>query len=472
MVVLVNPYTFRGNDTYLAQWEICEHLGIAHLLASLRAAGFPARVVNAYLRELSLADTVELVAKDNPRLVGVSVLNENYTWARQFVRALKKDSPDTRVVFGGYFATIMGDRILKANDDVDYVVVGDGEGPIVELAEAVEGRRSFEAVAGLVYRKSSNIYSVPVGRFQQNLDELPFPARDDMGFAIDVLRSSGASPAIRLMTSRGCSYRCSFCNIVEYSGRIDGGRRRVRSRSASAVCDEIELLVKEHNVSTFVISDDVFLDRSLRSRARVEEFMDELDERRLSIRFACQFRLDAFDPVIFERMLDHGLVAVAFGIESIEQGTIDFFQKDTTNTKMLEALEQLSAFAGAVNISLYMLLYHPFTTMEEIANNYEFLSELGYLDVDNERSILRKMLTTRLQVFRGGRLEDQLARMGLLVDYDPSALEPTILDFKYVDHRVPEFLSAVDRDRSESSVSIRRIFESRLDEHLRRPGNA
>lgn len=470
MIVLVNPFTRRGNDTYLPQWEVCEHLGIASLLGALRRAGITCSVVNSYLREYSQKETVQAVLAKDPSLVGISLLNENYAWAREVLRELKELRPDLPTVVGGYFPTIIGEKLLRHNADIDYLIKGEGEGPLVALAQCLASKGDLANVPGLSYRKGERIASNSPSAVSLSLDELAFPERDDAGLAIDILRRAGASPAIRMMTSRGCSYRCSFCNIAEYSAMVDGGRRRVRAHSPGYVCDQMEAAISRFGVNTFVISDDIFMDRSPGSKARAEEFLDELDRRELRINFACQFRLDAFDRKIFQRMLDHGLVAVAFGVESIVQDTLDFLVKDTTNAVMLNALDELSDFADRVNISLYMLVYHPFTTMDEVHSNYEFLRSIGYLDVDSEGAITRKMLTTELQVFRGGRLETQLASLGLLPGYDPDALEPAVLPFRYLDVRVPEFINAVQQDRRDSDRPVREIFEKRLAEFLSKPG--
>src|SRR5437868_12577821 len=120
MIVLLNPFTRRGNDTYLPQWEVCEHLGIASLMVALRRDGIECRVVNAYLREYSEAEAVQEILEPAPELIGVSILNENYAWAKAVMRQLKARRPDIPIVVGGYFPTIVGEKLLTHNSDVDY----------------------------------------------------------------------------------------------------------------------------------------------------------------------------------------------------------------------------------------------------------------------------------------------------------------------------------------------------------------
>ena len=394
MIPLVTPFPRRDNDTYLPQWEVCEHLGIASLMGALRAQGYQCAVVNAYLRELTESEAVDAVLQTSPSMVGISILNENYAWSKAFAKRLKARAPGLPIVVGGYFPTILGPRVLDDCPEIDFVIRGDGETPLVALAQAtVDQCATLDQVPGLIYRSGSGNRSTTLPA-PPELDALPFPERDDASLAIRILQTAGASPAMRLMTSRGCSYRCSFCNIVEYARQVDGGRRRVRAHSPEYVCDQIDTLIDRYGIRSFVISDDIFLDRSGRSKSRVEAFLDELDRRSTRIHFACQFRLDGFDEKTFERMLEGGLVAVACGIESIEQDTIDFLQKDTTNQVQLSAVQALSRYSDQVNISLYMLVYHPLTTMEEVAANYEFLDALGYFESNPDSSITRKMLAT------------------------------------------------------------------------------
>src|SRR5690349_10822232 len=102
MIVLLNPFTRRGNDTYLPQWEVCEHLGIASLMGALRRDGFACGVVNAYLREYTEEEAIDAILDKRPRLIGVSILNENYAWAKAVMRELKRRRPDVPIVVGGY----------------------------------------------------------------------------------------------------------------------------------------------------------------------------------------------------------------------------------------------------------------------------------------------------------------------------------------------------------------------------------
>ena len=168
-------------------------------------------------------------------------------------------------------------------------------------------------------------------------------------------------------------------------------------------------------------------------------------------------------------MLKNGLIGANFGIESIDQCTLNFFQKGIKNSIIIDVLKKLTHYAPQINIAFYMLLYHPLTTIEEIAGNYEFFNKIGYFRVEKEQSIFRKILATKLQVFRGGRLEKRLAKFDLLNHYDPDELEPTTLEFNYLDYRVPEFLSSIEEERKNKDSDIQTILEKHFDIFLNKP---
>ena len=128
------------------------------------------------------------------------------------------------VVVGGHAASAMPEKILKQNDNIDAVVVGDGELAMLRLAQILSSDKDLSAVPNLVYRSGSEIYTNP--RYELPLSELPLPKRDVGGlnpesYILNYERScsdpikQGRRP-MNVVTRKGCPRRasnrgCSFC---------------------------------------------------------------------------------------------------------------------------------------------------------------------------------------------------------------------------------------------------------------------
>src|SRR3972149_11506362 len=71
-----------------------------------------------------------------PDLIAFSAVSADYKWAISFAKDLKKIMK-TRIVFGGYHPTALPEKVIL-EDCIDYVITGEGEGALVDLAEGIE----------------------------------------------------------------------------------------------------------------------------------------------------------------------------------------------------------------------------------------------------------------------------------------------------------------------------------------------
>jgi radical SAM superfamily enzyme YgiQ (UPF0313 family) len=164
-------------------------------------------------------ETVErLVAEHEPDVVGLSVMTFQRKTAKgiiDLVRARRPSArarrPSARVVVGGY------DPSLAPEAYVDFIVRGEGEITFRELLRALEAQRGYDHIACLSYRSADGLrHNAP--RHVSGLEdgEIRPPRRDVrvlggytlLGRQVDVIE-----------ISRGCTFDCSFCSIIEMGGR-------------------------------------------------------------------------------------------------------------------------------------------------------------------------------------------------------------------------------------------------------------
>ncbi len=146
---------------------------------------------------------VRQIVDAKPDLLGISVFADNYQWALDLCRRVKREL-DVVVVFGGIHPTTVPETVIR-EDCVDVVCVGEGDEAIVELAEALERGRIDRSIRNLWFKAEGGIVRNPP-RPNASLDDLPM---------IDKALFEDHIPYRHYyltVTNRGCVRRCSFCS--------------------------------------------------------------------------------------------------------------------------------------------------------------------------------------------------------------------------------------------------------------------
>ncbi len=300
---------------YVAQrWEegsSMPPLGILFLAAVLEREGYDVEVVPADVLRLSWNEIAKKIDDFKPDIVGITTTTENRFESFKLARIAKETNPKIMTLLGGPHISMAREDTIKHRKEVDIVSIGEGENTIIELAKALETGDSPEKVKGLIFRDEENEIIFTGERPKiDNLDTLPLPARhlipmEKYNFYMET-RDGRKRKAQNIMTSRGCPFNCYFCATP-----INWGRR-VRGHSVERVIEEIEFLI-EHYGAEFIW----FYDDTLNyNPKRLHKLMDIIIERKYDIKFANEFRIDAIDKPLLEKMKRAGLEIGYFGIEA------------------------------------------------------------------------------------------------------------------------------------------------------------
>jgi anaerobic magnesium-protoporphyrin IX monomethyl ester cyclase len=158
-----------------------------------------------------------LVREWHPALVGLSVMTFQRKTALRIVELVRALCPEVRIVVGGYDPSLAPEAYTDPASGVDFIVRGEGEQTFRELVRAVEHGTGFERVAGLSYREGDGFRHSPDRPVHGLADgEIRPPNREAR-----VLRGYEflGQPVDVVETSRGCTFDCSFCSIIEMRGR-------------------------------------------------------------------------------------------------------------------------------------------------------------------------------------------------------------------------------------------------------------
>jgi anaerobic magnesium-protoporphyrin IX monomethyl ester cyclase len=273
-------------------------------------------------------------------------------------RRLHAMRPETLFLLGGPGPTASARRILEEYPWICGVVRGEGDETVQDWIRLVRGKQSGP-VPGMVYRDGAELVDGPERARNRHLDELPLPAYHLIDWA-DYEHA-------RLITTRGCSYRCSFCDVTALWGN------RSVFRGLQATVDEMEMLREVSGKSLISIVDDTFV----LNRERVSDFSRMLIERRSGITWGCFGRINLMTPRLVETMAESGCRAVFYGIDSGSQVVLDRTVKHLRVQDVMPVLKLSAQYFDRIEASF--IWGYPFETLDDFERTLELAAEASTL---------------------------------------------------------------------------------------------
>jgi anaerobic magnesium-protoporphyrin IX monomethyl ester cyclase len=361
-ILLINPYDENALKNALG--FITPPLNLMYLASSLEKESYSVKIVDDDLLQMGYEKVSELAGKLNPQLVGVTATTSTIKSALKYVELVKNILPNSLTVMGGPHTTFMPSETLKSSENLDVVVMGEGEETMVDLANhSTESSHGLDEVKGIFYRDlmSENLKSTQKRPLIKDLDALPFPARHLVPFD-----SYGASKEQNggIITSRGCVYNCNYCSSSLIMGK------KFRSRSPDNVVDEIEELINNYQIRDIGFMDDTFM----LNKRRVNDIANEIKARDLDLSFVASSRVDSVDQNLLHNLKSAGLKTIYYGVESGSQRILDLMKKGITLKQAEDAVK------SAKNVDLEVLtsfiLGYPGETEEDMNKSIKFSTKL------------------------------------------------------------------------------------------------
>lgn len=368
-VLLINlPYLEEVFGERESTGDINPPLGILYIASHLRKHGIEVDVLDANALEMKEDEIVDYVESRSPSIVGFTCTTIIMPAVIRMSKRVKKK--DNLVMVGGPHVSAVPVETLKESEDIDVVVVGEGEITALELAQAAGRGDRLYSIDGIVYRdrKSGKIKSTKPRGLIHDLDSLGPPARDlapaeryrpgpilDIGF-------SGREFAT-IVTARGCTGDCSFCSSKSFW-------KRIRIRSSKSILEEVDTLV-EQGVKHLMIVDDTFTCQ----KKRVIEFCEELIKRKYEIHWSCYARVSDVNPDMLRLMKESGCFFIYYGVESGSQEILNDSNKMITLEQAERAVEWTKKAGIITNCSFIMGL--PGETEETLSMTLDFAIKLN-----------------------------------------------------------------------------------------------
>jgi anaerobic magnesium-protoporphyrin IX monomethyl ester cyclase len=387
------PEEIFSSKTAAAQINYWQPLGTLYVASSLREAGHEVVFLNGAF--LSGPEILGQLKNFRPDVVGL--YSTAFGWRKALGTAsdIKRADGEAFIVVGGPYPSAAKEKCLHDSDDIDAVVVGEGERTMVELASRHDGRRGFEGVNGLVWRRGDGTVKNPPRELIDDLDALPFPARDlldDSKAYIPPPATYRKQPVAVMTTSRGCSRRCIFCFQLD-----EREKRRIRYRSVENVLEEIRLCHRQGYREIKFIDDTLAADYD-----RAMELAGGIQRLGLKITWFASACVNQVDLRLLKAFKAAGCWAVLFGAESGVQKNLNSLRKGITIDQTRKAVE--AARKAGLTVHTPFIFGIPGETFEEGLQTIEFSRELSP-DIASFHA---------LTPFPGTELHDNVERYGRL----------------------------------------------------------
>jgi len=352
-------------------------LAFLYLAASLRRAGHEVALLDASAPDApkSSREIAERARAFAPDLVGIHCKTLYALEAYALAAALREHGVRAPLVCGGPHPTVVPLEPLAHG--FEFSARGEGEETLVELCDALDGKRDLRSVRSLVFRDTTGALQLNEPRgFLLELDALARPQD-----ALDLFDPAwyGAHqpvPPAGLLSSRGCPAACTFC-----SNNVTG--RRFRYRSPQLIVDEIEAFQASAGLRAFSFFDDSFAV----GRRRVEELCDALSAMPIRPMWTCTAHPSHLHRDVMKRMKQAGCGGVDIGMESGDASMLLRIGKGVTRERVLEVL----TFAQDVGLHcmLNLMFGWPDETPRELRATLDFLEEAAPLAAAfNARGVL------------------------------------------------------------------------------------
>lgn len=386
-LVLINPPLVYSKSQVSA--GVVPSLGIAYLAAVALKAGHKVKVIDAVgeapasvnpyrigfeIRGLTFDEIADGIPNDTD-LIGISNL---FTFAFSVVCDLAKtlkSRRDVPIVVGGAHPSATPVETLQSQY-IDYVIISEGEQTLLDLLDVLDKKKKKEDLDGFAWKDNGKIRVNPKTKFIQDLDSLPFPARELLPMESYFKAKEAHGPTegkwTPMISSRGCPFECTFCTPRLW-------HRKWRARSAKNVVDEIQECIDKFDIHEFYFDDEnLTIDKK-----RVLEICNEIKKRKINITWQTPngIRASVTDRELLEKMKESGCKHITVAPESGSERVLnDIMKKHQTLNQVTNVVK--AAHDLDIKTAGFFLIGLPGETEEDIKKTIEYSDKLARVGLD------------------------------------------------------------------------------------------
>ncbi len=394
-----------------------ESLAVEYLSAVLKREGHDCRLFydpqlfdDAFVKIAPLAkrfsrseQVAQEAARWNPDVIAFSVVTDEYPWFQWMGRRLRQLTK-APIIAGGIHITSAPEEVIKNNPFCDFAVRGEGEESIVELVDALGRGRVSPDMGNLVLRHGGGVRVNPTRPLIRDLDSLPWTDKS-------IYAKSGLLPSdfYTVMTSRGCPYKCSFCNSNLLHRVYEDDDNYLRTRSVDDVIAELKWAKQVYNPKVVNFYDEIFAIGMKWFEEFAERYRAEIDRP-----YMCCVYPSMVNEKRAELLGSSGCVKVDMGVQSVtnEDGKKKaILNRGESNEQVRDAFTRLRA--SRVAVAAENIVNLPGETEEDLVAMARFYNE-------NRPDVIKFYW---LRYYPNTEIVGTARQMGLLTDAEVKALD-------------------------------------------------
>ena len=342
-------------------------LGLAYVASALLKADYQVEIIDNYMLRKPLDHIQNEVNRLTPEIVGITCGSVTYKQCIETAKAIKEILPSCKIVTGGWHPSYLPESMLK-HPEIDYVVIGEGERAIVDLAKNITENRdasSIEKIPGVAYKHNGQVVkNAPV--LIDDLDQIPFPARHllPMNLYLRKMEFLDANPVDTMNVIRGCPYNCAFCDTKGLWGF------KCRAFSPTYIVEEIEYMVNNFGTRGVYFIGDNF---TINKKHTIE--LCRLLKSKVNVEWICDTRVDLVSPDLLKEMKAAGCKTIWFGVESGSSRILEQLNKGVSLEQATKAFKLCRK--EDIQISCSVMMGIPGETVSDMEATYNFVKKLN-----------------------------------------------------------------------------------------------
>jgi len=344
-ILLISPQYIHSNEFD----SRAPAMSLFYLASSLEQAGHQVTIFDASLGPIERNDGVfyygvpdqeidKFLAENSFDIAGIACpFTARWKFTSRLAKQVKNKFPNIPIAIGGLFPSSEWKYCLNNCPEVDFAMLGEAEISFVQivnnLKKGLNLHESCKDVEGVAWRVNGEIYCNPKLGYNNQLDELPFPAWHliELKKYFRMQRSifELPTPCLPILSSRGCPYSCRFCNMYITHGH------RWRARSVKNILDEIDYLNRKFNVHHYYFIDDNFSFDLERAKLICQGIIDR--DYKIKYNFHNGLSIKTIDREFVQLLKKSGCTSVCLAIESgSERVRNEIYRKMLSTQKIFE----------------------------------------------------------------------------------------------------------------------------------------
>ena len=387
-----SPAVTKSGTLYYPAW-------LAYACGYSEKNGYKCKLIDSIADKISFQDSVDLVVKENPKIVVIGTSTPSIDADLKFAKALKDKISNTLVILVGTHASSCAKDIINEFDFIDLIARREYDITILQILKSLNNETSWTEIKGITFKsKSKEIIQNPDQPYIHNLDVIPFGSKvykDHLNIK-NYYYGHVRYPMISIFTSRGCNARCNYCL---YPQTMFGN---FRSRSPKNIADEFVWISKNlPEVKEVLIDDDTFT----MNKAHAQATSKELIKVKNKIKWTCEARAN-LDYETLKLMKEAGCRLIVTGFESIDQNVLDRVNKGVKMNEVYQYVKD-SKKAG-IKIHACFMAGNPGDTIQTLRSSLNWAIKENFDTVQ----------FFPLQVYPGTKAYDWAIQTGYIREQD------------------------------------------------------